>query len=101
MPRYFFNLSHGRASPDDRGTDLPSKAVALAEAVRMSGELLRDADCQFLGVMDWMLQVTDEAGGTLFVLRLSLEKLTLSTEKLLNASSSNEWCASRDEDISD
>ena len=42
MPRYFFHVHDGASSLDQEGTELPDIYTAQAEAIRTSGEILRD-----------------------------------------------------------
>jgi hypothetical protein len=42
MPRYYFNLKDGRVSFDNEGTEFANIDAAHNEAVRLSGEILRD-----------------------------------------------------------
>ena len=69
MPRYFFNLQDGRSRPDREGTELADIGTARAEAVRLSGEVLRDTGAKYWDHPDWRLDVLDERGRTLFSLR--------------------------------
>ena len=73
MPRYFFNVHDGRDYPDDQGTELPDLAAVRAEALRSSGEMLRDSKGagDFWSGDDWTMNVTDEAGKTMLTLRFS------------------------------
>ena len=73
MPRYFFNVHDGRDYPDDEGTELPDLAAVRAEALRSSGEMLRDNNgtAEFWSGDDWTMNVTDEAGKTVLTLRFS------------------------------
>ena len=73
MPRYFFNIQDGRATPDQEGTELPDMETARAEAVRLSGEVLRDTGAQYWRHPEWRLEVLDESGRTLFRLRFLAE----------------------------
>ena len=47
MPRYFFHVTDGSSVRDDEGTELPDIYTAQAEAIRMSGEILRDMGAKF------------------------------------------------------
>ena len=68
MPRYFFNLQDGRSTPDREGTELADIETARAEAVRLSGEILRDIGATYWDHPEWRLDVLDESGRTLFSL---------------------------------
>jgi Domain of unknown function (DUF6894) len=74
MPLYFFNVRDGHTSPDTEGTELPDIYTAQAEAIRMSGEILRDTGAKFWNGTEWSLEVCDEQGQVLFVLRFSAEE---------------------------
>jgi hypothetical protein len=76
MPRYFFHIHDGRSIRDPEGTGLPDIYVAQAEAVRLSGALLRDLGAKFWDEKDWKLEVTDELDQTLFILTFSVEERT-------------------------
>jgi hypothetical protein len=68
MPRYFFHVHDSVSIFDDEGTDLPDLDAARVEAVRLSGEMLRDHAKQFWNGEEWKLEITDEAGLLLFTL---------------------------------
>lgn len=74
MPRYFFNIMDGNTERDDEGTELPDIYTAQDQAVRMSGELLRDMGAKFWNGTEWKLDVLDERGEILFTLRFSAEE---------------------------
>ena len=42
MPRYFFHVYDGYSAIDRDGTELPDIDTAQAQAIRLSGELLRE-----------------------------------------------------------
>ena len=81
MPRYFFHVYDGSSSPDTDGTELPDIYTAQAQAIRFSGELLRDMGAQFWDGTAWRLEVADERGEILFVLRFSAEERPTLTDK--------------------
>ena len=74
MPRYFFHVYDGSSSLDTDGTELPDIYTAQALAIRTSGEILRDMGAKFWNGTEWKLEVADERGDTLFVLRFSAEE---------------------------
>jgi hypothetical protein len=59
---------------DQDGTELPDIYVAQAEAIRLSGEILRDMGGRFWDGTAWRLEVEDEQSQVLFVLRFSAEE---------------------------
>ena len=73
MPRYFFHVHDGTSDPDLEGTELPDVYVAQAEAIRMSGEIMRDLGDKFWTGDDWRLDVTDAEGRKLFAIHFSAE----------------------------
>lgn len=76
MPRYFFNIYDGEPEPDLEGTECSDIYVAQAEAVRMSGEIMRDLGARFWNGGNWRLEVTDEGGRKLFIVYFSAEEVT-------------------------
>lgn len=76
MPRYFFHVDDGFSTRDNEGTDLPDIFAAQAEAIRLSGELLREMGAKFWNGTAWTLTVTDETERVLFVLRFSADEGT-------------------------
>ena len=49
MPRYFFHLNDGHTALDAEGTELADLNAARQEAVRFSGEVLREGPGDSLG----------------------------------------------------
>ena len=74
MPRYFFNVHDGTSLVDEDGTDLPDIYAAQSQAIRTSGEILRDLGARFWDGVEWRVEVADERGAILFVLRFSAEE---------------------------
>lgn len=77
MPRYFFNVIDGTSLRDGEGTELADIYTAQEQAICTSGEILRDMGARFWDGAAWELEVTDERGKVLFVLRLSAEERLL------------------------
>ncbi len=71
MPRYFFTIHDGLVRPDGEGVVLPGPAEARAVAVATAGEILRDLAGRFWDSPEWQMQVTDEHGSPLCILRVS------------------------------
>jgi hypothetical protein len=72
MPRYFFNVVDGQSNIDTEGTLLRDEAELRQEAIRFAGALLRDgANATLWEGKPWTLEVQDEAGRTVIVLRLT------------------------------
>jgi hypothetical protein len=76
MPRYFFHVHDGTSTRDKEGTKLLDIYTVQEEAIRLSGELLRELGAKFWDGLEWSLEVTDEAGRILFNLRFSAEEGT-------------------------
>jgi hypothetical protein len=79
MPRYYFHMEDGQSLFDDAGLDLPDIAAAQNEALRASGELLKDwsrTPATLRNGTPWQMWVTEKPNGegkTFFTLRLSTE----------------------------
>ncbi len=50
--------------------------MAQDVAIRLSGELLRDMGGRFWNASEWRLEVADDTGRILFILRFSAEEVT-------------------------
>jgi hypothetical protein len=74
MPRYFFNIHHGRSTIDEEGDELPDKHAAWREATIVAGDSIRDIDGSLQPGCDWRLEVTDEFRNPLYVIHISAEK---------------------------
>lgn len=73
MPRYFFNVIDGQSPPDADGIVLANIEDAKAAALVLSGEMLRECGPDFWTRAAWTLEVSDEQGQLLLVLRMSAE----------------------------
>ena len=73
MPRFFFHVRDGKDLPDTEGTELPNLAAVRAEALKASGEMLRDSKggADFWSGHDWTMNVHDEAGRPVLTLRFA------------------------------
>lgn len=74
MPRFFFNVVDGYDQRDLDGTELPDLDTARAEAIRLSGEILKEMGIEFWHHTDWNLIVEGEGREALFTLRFSAEE---------------------------
>jgi hypothetical protein len=74
MPRYFFNIHYGDSSLDTQGAELPDNEAAWREATLHAGELFNDIDGKFRPGRQWQLEVTNEEGKPLYLIRVSGEK---------------------------
>ena len=68
----YFHFQDGRKIEDKEGTELPDVKAARIEAIATGGTMLRDTASYWDGT-EWQMQVTDESGATLFILRFSAE----------------------------
>lgn len=66
MPRYYFDISSER--PDTTGVELADRRAARSEAIRATGEILRDIDGA-LSTREWVMTVKDESGEVILELR--------------------------------
>src|SRR5215218_3408684 len=71
MPRYFFHIIDGNEYPDTEGTVLANPDAARAEAIVVSGEMLKDLGGEFWGNGEWQVRVEDEAGNKVCALTFS------------------------------
>ncbi|THD79454.1 MAG: hypothetical protein E7812_10330 [Phenylobacterium sp.] len=71
MPRYFFHVRDGVSIEDREGTELADLQTAQREAVTMTGEILKSLGDKFWTHTQWLLEVCNEDGEVLFVLRFS------------------------------
>jgi hypothetical protein len=74
MPRYFFHIIDGKEIIDDEGTELAGLDEARAEAIVVSGEMLRDSGGKFWNNGIWQLRVTDDAGRKVCALTFSADR---------------------------
>ena len=74
MPRYFFHVEDGFSTRDNEGIELRDLFRAQEEAIRLSGELLREMGAKFWDGTAWSLTVADETGRVLFTLRFSADE---------------------------
>ena len=68
-PLYFFHIHHADQDLDEVGTELPDLAGARVAAHSLAHRLLLDDDEKFWRTTDWLLEVKDETGRTVFTLR--------------------------------
>ncbi|WP_210526444.1 DUF6894 family protein [Rubellimicrobium arenae] len=65
MPHYYFDVRGDGSAPDEVGIELSGPIEARAEAARLAGEVLKEADGAFWTTPEWQVHVTDELGATL------------------------------------
>jgi hypothetical protein len=71
LPRYFFHVIDGHETLDTVGTVLAGEAEARAEAIVVSGEMLRDLGGKFWNTGEWQVRVEDKAGNRVCALTFS------------------------------
>ena len=62
MPRYHFNVHDAAERLDEEGVDLPDRASAKLEAIRLLGEILREDAASLVANGGCWLEVTNPAG---------------------------------------
>lgn len=68
MPLYHFNIHCGDLRRESKGNDFPDLETAKREAVRLSGDMIRELGPEFWEGDGWALEVTDESRAILFTL---------------------------------
>src|SRR3954471_23139160 len=71
MPRYFFHVIDGIETIDSEGTVLADVEEARAEAIVLSGAMLRDSGGKFWNNGQWQLRVVDATGNKVCALTFS------------------------------
>ena len=70
MPKYFFVVRHGDETPHNSdGIEFPDIGAVQLEAIKSTGEILRDLDYPIGAGSEWRMEVVDEARKPLFSLR--------------------------------
>jgi len=74
MPKYIFVVRRdGRISDHSDGIDLPDLDAVLVEAIKSTGELLRDLKGPIEWGSEWRMEVADEAHKPILSLRVIAE----------------------------
>jgi hypothetical protein len=74
MPRYFFVIRHGdKTSDHSDGLEFPDIGAVQLEAIKSTGEILRDCNYPIEAGSEWRMEVADEAHKPLFSLRVIAE----------------------------
>jgi hypothetical protein len=74
MPRYFLHVIDGKEMLDTVGTVLAGVTEARAEAIVVSGEMLRDLGGKFWNNGEWQVRVVDEVGEKVCALTFSADR---------------------------
>ena len=74
MPKYFFVVRHGnRTSDHSDGIEFPDIDAVQLEAIKSTGEILRDLNYPIEAGSEWRMEVADETRKPLFSLRVIAE----------------------------
>jgi hypothetical protein len=74
MPKYFFVVrQRGRILDHSDGIDLPDIDAVQVEAIKSTGELLRDLNSPIEWGSEWRMEVADEAQKPILSLRVIAE----------------------------
>jgi hypothetical protein len=67
MPRYYFHVQCGtESSVDAEGIEMADEGAAWDEAISTCGQMIHDIDGAMRAGTVWQMEVTDEAGDSLF-----------------------------------
>ena len=74
MPKYFFVVRRGdKMSDHSDAIEFPDIGAVQLEAIKSTGEILRDLDYPLEAGSEWRMEVVDEARRPLFSLRVIAE----------------------------
>lgn len=72
VTRYFFHTTNGKRTTDAEGIDLPNASAAQTTAIKLAGELLKDAPDLLQETTDLKVDVTDSNGCVLFAVLVTV-----------------------------
>ncbi|HET7413517.1 MAG TPA: hypothetical protein VFJ18_12740 [Pararhizobium sp.] len=73
MPRFFFNLRCGEEAAEADALDLSGSRAAWQEAIRLCRDLLHDTERLGECSTEWEMDVTNEAGRRIILIRFVAE----------------------------
>lgn len=73
MPHYSFRISQGGQPQTNSTSDCPDDDAAKKEAAGMFADMARDISSQLQSMPDWQIEVSDEAGKSIFKIKLTAE----------------------------
>jgi hypothetical protein len=76
MPRYFFHVINGEFVPDEIGTECATADEVKDEAVRATGEMLKEQGLNIWKTKRFYMFVADEQNQTCLKLAFDVEDLT-------------------------
>ena len=74
MPRYYFHVENGVTIMDSTGTELASDADALNEAVKTSGEMMKDQGSGLWSGTEWSMLVMNSARSIVYRIRVAVDQ---------------------------
>ncbi|MDH7975941.1 hypothetical protein QH494_27495 [Sphingomonas sp. AR_OL41] len=73
MERYFFDIKDGEEHIDGEGSEWPDLDAVRHEAIRLSGEILKEMPESFWHAEQWEMTVADRHRRPIFALKFSAE----------------------------
>jgi hypothetical protein len=82
MPHFYFHLWRGgHLTPDEAGVALPTLDAAKRRAESMASSIIGQDECAPESVLGWDIEVTDEAGQTMFIVPVSNGQKSMLTQQ--------------------
>jgi hypothetical protein len=72
VPRYFFHTTNGKLTTDAEGIDLPDASAAQTAAIKLAGEILKDAPDLLCETTALKVEVTDAKALALFTVLVTV-----------------------------
>jgi hypothetical protein len=72
MPRYFFHTTNGKYTTDAEGLDFPDASAAQTAAIKLAGELLKDAPDLLSETANLKVEVTDAEALPMFTVLVTV-----------------------------
>ena len=73
MERYYFDIIDGNDHLDKEGSEWPDLAAVRIEAIRLSGEILKEMPERFWHAEKWRMTVSDRHRTPMFTLQFYAE----------------------------
>ncbi len=73
MERYYFDVKDGADHIDAEGSEWPDLHAVRIEAIRLSGEILKEMPASFCHAQQWQMSVSNRHRTLLFTLKFSAE----------------------------
>ena len=82
MPQFYFHLWRGgHLTPDEAGVALATLDAAKRWAERIASSIIGQEKCALESVSGWDIEVTDEAGRTMFIVPVSDGQKSMLTQQ--------------------